>query len=331
MPGVGGAPSGLDRSASAASIFGRMRYDSASREDYSMASPLTPGVPPSPFSSAALEDATRTTALAGRKRRGKVHSRWWPGLRLPGQHEGPCSMPAVRHPVTLPVCQICGKPHSRSELVPAALVRPGLVARIRSTFPSWSQDGYICHDDLNRFRGEYVQFLLEDERGELSSLERSVIESLARHETLAQDVEAQFQKELSLGERLADGIADFGGSWTFILLFAGFIVIWVAINTVVLILRPFDPFPFILLNLMLSCLAALQAPIIMMSQNRQEARDRLRSENDYRVNLKAELEIRQLHEKLDHLLLHQWERLVEIQQIQIELMNELTAARRHGR
>ena len=240
-------------------------------------------------------------------------------------------MPAVRHSVARPGCQICGKPRSRSELVPAALVRPPLVERIRSAFPSWSQDGFICHDDLNRFRREYVQFLLEDERGELSSLERSVIESLARHETLAENVEAQFQKKLSLGERLADRIADFGGSWTFIGLFAGFILIWIAINTIVLIVRPFDPYPFILLNLMLSCLAAVQAPIIMMSQNRQEARDRLRSENDYRVNLKAELEIRHLHEKLDHVLRHQWERLVEIQQIQIELMNELTGGRSRNR
>jgi uncharacterized membrane protein len=172
--------------------------------------------------------------------------------------------------------------------------------------------------------------VLAEEKGELSSLERSVVESLARHETLAEDVEAELQKELSLGERLADGIADFGGSWTFILSFGGFILVWVLINTVVLIVRPFDPYPFILLNLFLSCLAAIQAPIIMMSQNRQEARDRLRSENDYRVNLKAELEIRHLHEKLDHLLQHQWERLVEIQQIQIELMNELTAGRRPG-
>jgi uncharacterized membrane protein len=237
-------------------------------------------------------------------------------------------MPAVRHPVARPVCQICGKPHSRSELIPAALVRSPLVEHIRRAFPSWSSDGFICHDDLNRFRGEYVRFLLEDERGELSSLERSVIESLARHDILAENVDAQFQKKLSLGERLADQIADFGGSWTFIALFAGFILIWIAINTVVLVVRPFDPYPFILLNLMLSCLAAVQAPIIMMSQNRQEARDRLRSQNDYRLNLKAELEIRQLHEKLDHLLQHQWERLVEIQQIQIELMNELTGRSR---
>jgi uncharacterized membrane protein len=144
-------------------------------------------------------------------------------------------------------------------------------------------------------------------------------------------VDVQFQKKLSFGERLADHIADFGGSWTFISLFGAFILIWIVINTILLIVRPFDPYPFILLNLMLSCLAAVQAPIIMMSQNRQEARDRLRSESDYRVNLKAELEIRHLHEKLDHLLQHQWERLIEIQQIQIELMNELTAERRPSR
>ncbi|HSA81745.1 MAG TPA: DUF1003 domain-containing protein, partial [Geminicoccaceae bacterium] len=124
-----------------------------------------------------------------------------------------------------------------------------------------------------------------------------------------------------------DAIAAFGGSWTFILLFGAVILVWVLINAVALLARPFDPYPFILLNLVLSCLAAVQAPIIMMSQNRQEARDRLRSENDYRVNLKAELEIRHLHEKLDHLLQHQWERLMEIQQIQIELMNEIAPGR----
>jgi len=240
-------------------------------------------------------------------------------------------MPAPHRPVARPVCQICGRAWNRSELVPAGLVRPVLVERIRRSFPDWSSDGFICHEDLNRFRGEYVEALMEDEKGDLSSLERSVIESLAKHETLAEDVEAQFQKKLSLGERLADHIADFGGSWTFISLFGGFILVWIVINAVVLLVRPFDPYPFILLNLMLSCLAAVQAPIIMMSQNRQESRDRLRSENDYRVNLKAELEIRQLHEKLDHLLQHQWERLVEIQQIQIELMNELTAGRHRER
>jgi uncharacterized membrane protein len=229
--------------------------------------------------------------------------------------------------VSRPTCQICGRASNHAELIPAAVVRPRLVERIRNAFPAWSTAGYICLADLNRFRGDYVESLLQDEKGELSSLERSVIESLAQQETLAEDVEALFQKKLTLGERLADDIADFGGSWTFILLFGGVILVWVLINSVALTMWPFDPYPFILLNLVLSCLAALQAPIIMMSQNRQEARDRLRSENDYRVNLKAELEIRHLHEKLDHLLQHQWERLMEIQQIQIELMNEIAPGR----
>jgi uncharacterized membrane protein len=225
-------------------------------------------------------------------------------------------------------CQICGRSKARVALLPAAVIRPSIAQHIMQAFPAWSSAGFICLDDLNRFRSAYVQSLLQEEKGELTSLERSVVESLARHETLAQDVEATFQKKLSLGERLADRIADFGGSWTFILLFAGVIVVWVLINTIFLLGRSFDPYPFILLNLLLSCLAAAQAPVIMMSQNRQEARDRLRSENDYRVNLKAELEIRHLHEKLDHLLQHQWERLMEIQQIQIELMNELVPGRR---
>lgn len=239
-------------------------------------------------------------------------------------------MPAD-HDHALPTCQICGKSRNGAELVPAGLVRSSLAERIAKAHPAWSPDGFICVADLNRLRGEYVQSLLEDEKGEVTSLERSVVESLARHDTLAQNIEAEFQKKLSLGERLADRIADFGGSWTFILSFGGFILVWVLINTVVLLVRPFDPYPFILLNLVLSCIAALQAPIIMMSQNRQESRDRLRSENDYRVNLKAELEIRHLHEKLDHLLQHQWERLMEIQQIQLELMSDLTPERHKPR
>jgi uncharacterized membrane protein len=237
-------------------------------------------------------------------------------------------MSAERHVDAPPACQICGRTSKQVELVPAAVVRSVVAERIAKKHPSWSSDGYICIDDLNRFRSDYVQSLLQEERGELTSLQRSVVESLAREETLSKDVESELQQKLTIGERLADQIADFGGSWTFIISFGTFILVWVLINTVVLLVRPFDPYPFILLNLFLSCLAAVQAPIIMMSQNRQEARDRLRSENDYRVNLKAELEIRHLHEKIDHLLQHQWQRLAEIQEIQIELMNELTTEER---
>ena len=110
---------------------------------------------------------------------------------------------------------------------------------------------------------------------------------------------------------------------TVIISFAVVMAIWIVINTVALLRRPFDPFPYILLNLVLSCLASIQAPVIMMSQNRQEAKDRLRAEHDYRVNLKAEVEIRQINVKMDQLLTHQWQRLLEIQQIQTELMEEV--------
>ncbi|MEX1313730.1 MAG: DUF1003 domain-containing protein [Desulfotignum sp.] len=133
---------------------------------------------------------------------------------------------------------------------------------------------------------------------------------------------------MTLGEALADRIATFGGSWRFILFFGFVLMFWILINTIALAARPFDPYPFILLNLILSCLAAIQAPVIMMSQNRQEAKDRLRSEHDYRINLKAELEIRHLHEKIDHLLSRQWERLAEIQEIQIELLSEVAALKK---
>jgi len=126
---------------------------------------------------------------------------------------------------------------------------------------------------------------------------------------------------------LADRLADYAGSWRFIGIFFAVLLLWIAINSVVLIWKPFDPYPFILLNLILSCLAAIQAPVIIMSQNRQEAKDRLRAEQDYRVNLKAEVEIRHLHEKIDHLLINQWQRLLEIQEVQTELMEEVARKR----
>jgi len=105
------------------------------------------------------------------------------------------------------------------------------------------------------------------------------------------------------------------------------LVVWIIVNSVVLLSKTFDPYPFILLNLILSCIAAIQAPIIMMSQNRQEAKDRIRSENDYKVNLKAEIEIRTLHEKIDHLLLDQWSRMMQIQQVQLDMLEEIQKAK----
>ena len=147
---------------------------------------------------------------------------------------------------------------------------------------------------------------------------------MQQHELISKNVEDQLDQQWSFGERLADKIATFGGSWAFLICFTLFLVMWILVNTIVMVKQPADPYPFILLNLILSCLAAIQAPIIMMSQNRQEAKDRMRSENDYQVNLKAELEIRHLHEKMDHLLMHQWDRLAKIQEIQLDLLSEMS-------
>ena len=224
-------------------------------------------------------------------------------------------------------CQICGKSFPRRDLLAAPLVRDNIADLIRHEHPDWSESSLICRTDLARYRAAYVHTLLTTEKGELSELEQAVLRSLQTHGTVASDIESEYDEVRTFGERLADRIADFGGSWTFLILFGLFIVIWIAINSLVLYWRPVDPFPFILLNLLLSCLAAVQAPVIMMSQNRQETKDRLRARNDYQVNLKAELEIRQLHEKVDHLLSHQWERMIEIQEVQLDLLNELRRPR----
>jgi uncharacterized membrane protein len=210
----------------------------------------------------------------------------------------------------------------------AELLRPSLLEFIKKKLPDLDNKAFICFEDLGEFRKDYVKEVLEDEIGELSALDKEVVESLEQHEILSADISSQFERKLTFGERLSDHIAEFGGSWKFLISFGAVLVIWIAINGVILVTRAFDPYPFILLNLILSCLAAVQAPIIMMSQNRAEARDRLRAENDYKVNLKAELEIRHLHEKLDHLLSRQYNRLFEIQQIQIELLQELSRQKR---
>lgn len=232
---------------------------------------------------------------------------------------------------TKPRCQVCQKPTSPRAGEFGELLRPSLLEFIQKKVPAFEANGFICFKDLGKFRHDYVKEVLEEEIGELTALDQEVVDSLQQHEILSADIGKEFEKELTFGERLADRIADFGGSWIFIIFFGVVLGSWIVINGVVLASRAFDPFPFILMNLILSCLAAIQAPVIMMSQNRAEARDRARAENDYKVNLKAELEIRHLHEKIDHLLRKQYQRLFEIQQIQIELLEELGAKRRAAR
>jgi uncharacterized membrane protein len=224
-------------------------------------------------------------------------------------------------------CDVCGKDVPLSQSVPAALIRPSVTESVLKDHPNWTSQSHICLQDLNRYRSLYVQQVLETERGELSSLEQEVVESLREHELLAANANEEFDSNVTFGERIADGVAKFGGSWTFIIIFGVVLLTWLVVNTSWILSNPFDPFPYIFLNLVLSCLAAIQAPVIMMSQNRQGAKDRLQSEHDYKVNLKAELEIRHLHSKLDLMMTHQWHRLLEIQQVQTDLLEELVDQR----
>src|SRR4029453_17064221 len=174
------------------------------------------------------------------------------------------------------LCEICKNPQSPDEGMLAELIRPSLLEFIKTRGPGWDGTGFICLNDLGEFRKDYVKEVLQDEIGELSALDNEVIESLQQHEIISSDISKQFEKKLTFGEQLSDRIAAFGGSWRFIILFGSVLLVWIIVNTVVLMSRAFDPYPFILMNLILSTIAALQAPVIMMSQNRSEARDRLR-------------------------------------------------------
>ncbi|MEJ1159018.1 DUF1003 domain-containing protein [Prosthecomicrobium sp. N25] len=232
----------------------------------------------------------------------------------------------AKHAVPTARCALTGAEYSRRDLVDIDTIWPGLAERIRRDHPDLPTDALISRAEVARYRNLYFRDIITAERGELTELGRQVAESLANQETVVADTERAYEARRSFGERVSDNLSSFGGSWTFIIAFGVVLVAWVGVNAL-WGQGAFDPFPFILLNLVLSCLAAIQAPIIMMSQKRQEAKDRIRSENDYRVNLKAELEIRHLHEKMDHLLSRQWQRLAEIQELQIEMIQETRGRR----
>ncbi len=217
---------------------------------------------------------------------------------------------------------ISGRTYRKRQLVRIDSLRPSLAERIQRDFPDLPTDAKISFGELARYQMLYVEELLQQEHGEFSELDRQVAESIAKQETIAENTEEEYDEQRTFGERLSDHLASFGGSWAFLISFFVVLFIWMAFNVVKGEGAAFDPYPFILLNLVLSCIAAIQAPVIMMSQKRQEEKDRARSFNDYRVNLKAELEIRHLHEKIDYLISRQWQRLSEIQQVQIEMLHQ---------
>lgn len=202
-------------------------------------------------------------------------------------------------------------------------IRAGILSLIKSEHPDFDTESYITLEELNQYRRLYLASLIVQEKGEIARIDKDVMDAIKNNAILSENIQDDLEAELTVGQKIADRVAAFGGSWTFIITFFSFIIVWMIINIWFLASKPFDPYPFILLNLILSCLAAIQAPIIMMSQNRQEQKDRQRSEHDYKINLKAELEIKLLSEKMDHLLVHQNNKLLEIQEVQVDYLEDL--------
>ncbi len=220
-------------------------------------------------------------------------------------------------------CHVCRKDFPQDDIISGHGIRQEIENLILYDFPDWNDSKTICKSDYYSYREKYIAKLINDESTNIKELERDVIKSINNNELIAENINISIKEKLRIGDSISDKVASFGGSWKFIIIFFIILFLWIAINSYVVLKKPFDPYPFILMNLILSCIAAIQAPIIMMSQNRQEKKDRIRSENDYKVNLKSEIEIRTLHEKVDHLLLDQWSKMIKIQEIQIEILEEL--------
>ncbi len=217
---------------------------------------------------------------------------------------------------------ISQKKFPQAEKIGGKAVRIGILKEIQKDAPGFNDDCVLSVSELNHYRQLYVRNLLSKEVGTLTELEQTVLDNINQNHLIS-DEASEIKNPSTRGQRWADRIAAFGGSWRFLGIFGLFMLGWMSLNIIFLHEKGFDPYPFILLNLILSCIAAIQAPVIMMSQNRQEEKDRERAKNDYMVNLKGELEIRMLHEKIDHLLITQEENLLEMQQIQINQMTEL--------
>jgi uncharacterized membrane protein len=218
------------------------------------------------------------------------------------------------------ISSISKKEFPVSEKVSGKMVRQSIMQVIQKDYPEFNADGFLAVEELNYFRQKHLESFLNSQTGELGQLEKIVLSSIKEKSTLSDKIDEEDTQQTTIGQRVADKVAAFGGSWTFIISFSFFLFLWITINIYWLSNKGFDPYPFILLNLILSCIAAMQAPVIMMSQNRQEEKDRERAKNDYMVNLKSELEIRMLHEKIDHLILSQQQEVLEVHKEQMEIL-----------
>ena len=220
-------------------------------------------------------------------------------------------------------CSLCRTLVDRRKLVSPQKLENQILDIIKQERPEWDGTHGICRDCLEQHRAKKFLTYLEAEYRKISDMEQALVSKIARGGRVSRLVNQEFEAQMTFGQRVADKVAQFGGSWPFIVIFGVVLIGWMVVNSVVLARRPFDPYPYILLNLALSALAAIQAPVIMMSQNRQAAKDRLQAQQDYEINLMAEFEIRDLHDKLDALRYKQWHELWHMQQRQLELLEHL--------
>lgn len=220
-------------------------------------------------------------------------------------------------------CSLCSSSEALGELISGNVLRQSISDIIKQHHDKWDEHSLVCENCIDKYRAEYIEHILEKDKGELSNLESKVVESLHNHELLSENTNTVYDDNLTVGDKVTDKIVSFGGSWRFIFLFSTILVLWMFFNTIAIFFSPIDPYPFIFMNFILSTIAAFQAPFVLMSQNRQAIKEKVRSDNEYKVNLKAELEIRHLNSKMDQLLTNQWSRLLKVQQVQTDLIQDI--------
>ncbi len=214
-------------------------------------------------------------------------------------------------------CQICGKAFDGEHLVHQKSLKTELAQFIGK------DKMVLCRSCLNHQKIDFALARLEKERGALSDLEKEIAKKAAAHTSISKRLDKQFEKSTTSSQKLADQFAAAIGSWRFILVFIGLLVVWVLLNAVLWLNQGFDPYPFTLLNVILSCVAALQAPIILMAQNRIAIKENIRAQHDYEIDLKSEMELASLHEKIDHLLNTQWQLMIDLQKVQLDILRDI--------
>ena len=222
------------------------------------------------------------------------------------------------------ICQLSGKKVNENDATDGFSIREELMSIIQKKNPDFDVEGWVSNDELNKIKTERIKSLLQEDAGYLGEIEKKVAEAVDKHDFMSKDfTEEDDEEDLTLGQKLSDKVAEFGGSWKFIIIFSVICFGWIGMNVVIYENKGFDPYPFILLNLILSCVAALQAPIIMMSQNRMEEKDRARAINDFKVGLKTEIEISMIDEKINHLVNKQVFHIHETLELQNEMLENI--------